>query len=150
MGSQDHMSPLEDNLQLTSKEQLALSECLPLSYLQASLSSVTALLHPPTLSSPTLPHLSRFWHNLLWGAFPETSGCSAHSHPLSSCAWTSSIRAAVLLGYECRFFVWFPLSPEDKVQPGFIFEFSAPGAELAHFGFSKYLLSKGVKSWTND
>lgn len=143
------MSPLGDSLELSCKEQLALSECLTLSLTSRPVCPVLQP-PPPTLSPPTLPHLSRFRHNLLRGAFPETSGWSAHSHPLGSGAWTSSIRAAVLLGSECCFFVWFPLSPEDKVRAGFIFEFSAPGAELAHFGFSKYLLSKGVKSWTND
>ncbi|CAM9502426.1 unnamed protein product [Rangifer tarandus platyrhynchus] len=60
------------------------------------------------------------------------------------------LRAAVSLGYKRCFFVWFSLSPEDKAQASFIFEFPAPGIELAHFSFSKCLLSRGMKSQMNE
>lgn len=71
------MSPLEDSLELSYKEQLALSECLALSRTSRPVCPVLQP-PPPTLPPPTPPHLSRFRHNLLQGAFPETPGRSAH------------------------------------------------------------------------
>lgn len=114
----------------------------PLSYLQPAGPVVQT--PPPTLSPLTRSHPSRLGTTFSW-ELPLPS-----SAPRGSCAWATSTGAAISLGYECRFFVWFSLYPEDKVQAVFTFEFPAPGTELAHFGFSKCLLSKGMKSWTSE
>lgn len=154
--SQGHVSPPEDSLAPAGRNTLPFLDTVR-SLLRPSC-FVRAVPGPhPQLSLPDspvwlpLPRLCRCPTKPSKESFPRAPGWGAPTPTrLCCCAQATFLRAAVSLGCERYVFVWFSLSPEDKAQASFIFEFPAPGIELAHFSFSKCLLSKGIKSQTNE
>lgn len=156
MVSLGHMSLPEDSLGPSCEEQLALSECLMLSPTSRPVCPGVTNPRPRLSLFPLLsvllilPHLSRCWHMLLQRAFPEPP---AWEPPLPSplrCARVTSIRMlscwvispVSLSGFPC------PLRTRPRLDSSLNFQYW--GVELAHFSFSKCLLSKGMENWTNE